>query len=54
MTADEQRKWDNETSHVRFNQLSAQEQERMNAERESLWGQIPAHVQAKSRKLAGR
>jgi hypothetical protein len=40
--------------HVKFNELSAEEQSRLTAERESLWGQIPAHIQAKSRKLAGR
>jgi len=54
MTPDEQRKWDSETSHLSFNLLSQAEQERITAERESLWAQIPAHVQAKSRKLAGR
>jgi len=54
MTPDEQRKWDTETSHLSFNLLPKAEQERITAERESLWAQIPSHIQAKSRKLAGR
>lgn len=53
MTYEEQMKLDSQ-QHVKFNQLSAQEQEAVNAERESLWGQIPEHLQAKARKMAGR
>jgi hypothetical protein len=40
--------------HVKFNELSAEEQARLTTERDSLWSQIPSHIQAKSRKLAGR
>ena len=40
--------------HVRFNQMTAEQQEKFTAERESLWGQIPLHLQKKARKLAGR
>jgi len=40
--------------HVKFNELSAEEQAKLTAERDSLWSQIPQHIQAKSRKLAGR
>lgn len=36
--------------HIKFTDLPAEEQ----ALRESLWGQIPAHLQAKARKMAGR
>jgi len=40
--------------HVKFNELSAEEQAKLTAELDSLWSQIPQHIQAKSRKLAGR
>jgi hypothetical protein len=53
MTYEEQVKLEQQR-HVKFNELSAQEQAQLAAERESLWSQIPAHIQAKSRKLAGR
>lgn len=53
MTYEEQMKLESQ-KHVRFNQMSAEQQEKLTAERESLWAQIPAHIQAKSRKLAGR
>lgn len=39
---------------VRFNEMSAQEQEQFTQQRDSMWGQIPEHLQAKARKLAGR
>ncbi len=53
MTYEEQLKLEAQ-KHVKFNQLSQAEQAALTAERDSLWAQIPAHIQAKSRKLAGR
>ncbi len=53
MTYEEQVKLEQQ-HHVKFNQLSQAEQDAITAERESLWSQIPPHIQAKSRKLAGR
>ena len=53
MTYEEQVKLESQ-QHVRFNELSVAEQAKLATERESLWSQIPAHIQAKSRKLAGR
>ena len=52
-TYEEQMKLDSQR-HLKFNQLSAKEQEKLIAEREALWGQIPEHLQSKARKLAGR
>jgi hypothetical protein len=40
--------------HVRFNEMSVEQREKLTAERESLWSQIPLHLQKKARKLAGR
>ena len=40
--------------HVRFNEMSVEQREKLTAEREALWGQIPLHLQKKARKLAGR
>ena len=54
MTPDEQRKWDGETTHLSFNLLPKEQQEKITKERESLWLQIPSHILEKSRKLAGR
>ena len=40
--------------HVKFNEMSAEQQSKLLAERESLWGQIPLHLQKKARNMAGR
>lgn len=53
MTYEEQQKLDSQR-HVKFNELSASEQAQLASERESMWGQIPEHLQQKARKLAGR
>ena len=50
----EEETWMAAREHVKFNEMSAEEQSKLTAERESLWGQIPAHLQDKARKLAGR
>lgn len=39
--------------HYDFNELSPQEQQQLNREVDSMWGQIPAHLQEKARKMAG-
>lgn len=39
--------------HYEFSDLSTSEQQRLNQEIDSMWGQIPAHLQEKARKLAG-
>lgn len=39
--------------HVDFGELSAGEQRRMKAEIDSMFGQIPAHLQEKARGMAG-
>lgn len=40
--------------HTRFNELPVEERSRMESERDSMWSQIPQHLQDKARKLAGR
>ena len=40
--------------HVRFAEMSVEQRERLTAEREALWGQIPLHLQKKARNMAGR
>jgi hypothetical protein len=39
--------------HVGFNEMSVEEQRRLQGEIDSLFGQIPAHLQDKARGLAG-
>ena len=39
--------------HVKFNEMSAEQQAKLQAERKSMWGQIPAHILQKSKRLAG-
>lgn len=39
--------------HYDFSELSQQEQMRLKGELDFMWGQIPAHLQDKARKLAG-
>lgn len=39
--------------HVGWNEMSAEEQRKLSSEVDSLFGQIPAHLQAKARGLAG-
>lgn len=39
--------------HYEFSELSQQEQMRLKGELDSMWGQIPAHLQQKARDLAG-
>lgn len=39
--------------HYDFNELSKQEQMRLKDELDSMWGQIPEHLQKKARDLAG-
>ena len=39
--------------HVEFSELSAGEQRRLQAEVDSLFGQIPAHLQQKAKDMAG-
>lgn len=39
--------------HYSFSDLSASEQQRLNNELSNMWGQIPAHLQEKAKKLAG-
>ena len=46
--------WMSAREHVKFADMAPEEQAKLKAERESLWGQIPAHLQDKARKLAGR
>ena len=52
MTYEEQLKLESQR-HVKFNEMSSEQQDKLQAERKSMWGQIPAHVLAKSKKLAG-
>lgn len=39
--------------HYEFNELSQQEQMKLQGEVDSLFGQIPVHLQEKARRLAG-
>lgn len=52
MTYEEQMKLESQR-HVKFNEMSAEQQAKLQAERQSMWDQIPAHILAKSKKLAG-
>jgi hypothetical protein len=40
--------------HSRFSELPVSERSQLESERDSMWSQIPAHLQDKARKLAGR
>lgn len=40
--------------HTKFADLPESEQTQLQSERDSMWGQIPQHLQDKARKLAGR
>lgn len=40
--------------HTKFTDLPESERTQFEAERDSMWSQIPAHLQDKARKLAGR
>jgi len=53
MTYEERLKLESQR-HVKFNQMSAQEQARLEQERAGMWKQIPQHLQAKAGKMAGR
>ena len=53
MTYEEQVRLEQQ-NHVRFNEMSVEQREKLTAERESLWSQIPLHLQKKARNLAGR
>lgn len=39
--------------HYGFGDLAPDEQRKLSAEVETMWGQIPAHLQDKARKMAG-
>jgi len=52
MTYEEQLKLDSQR-HVKFNEMSAEQQAKLQQERQGMWSQIPAHIIAKSKKLAG-
>lgn len=39
--------------HSSFEDLSPMEQQKLKQEMDNMWGQIPAHLQEKARKLAG-
>lgn len=52
MTYEEQLKLESQR-HVRFNEMSAEQQDKLQQQRKSSWGQIPPHILAKSKKLAG-
>lgn len=52
MTYEEQMKLESQR-HVKFNEMSVEAQDKLQAERTSMWAQIPAHILAKSKKLAG-
>lgn len=48
-------KWALESQgHTRFSELPDSERSKFQSERDSMWSQIPAHLQEKARKLAGR
>lgn len=53
MTYEEQVRLEQQ-NHVRFSEMPVEQRERLTAERESLWAQIPLHLQKKARGLAGR
>ena len=44
----------NAQQRLKFNQLPEGEQAKLAAERDFMWSQIPAHLQEKAKKLAGR
>lgn len=50
----EEETWMAAREHVKLAELPTEQQTAFAAQRDSLWGQIPAHLQAKARKLAGR
>jgi hypothetical protein len=40
--------------HTKFSELPVSERSQLESERDSMWSQIPSHLQEKARKLAGR
>lgn len=46
--------WMEAREHVKLAQLPPEKRTQFEAERDSMWGQIPQHLQDKARKLAGR
>jgi hypothetical protein len=52
LTPQEQALFDRQ-QHVGFAELSEGEKQKLNSEIDSMWGQIPAHLQQKARTLAG-
>lgn len=52
LTPEEQQKLDAQ-DHTWFADLSPEEQENLQREREAMWSQIPTHLRAKADKLAG-
>lgn len=49
----EEELWMEAREHVKFANLPPEQQTQFQAERDAMWGQIPAHLQEKARKLAG-
>jgi len=52
LTPQEQALFDKQ-QHVGFDELSEGEKVKLQGEIDSMWGQIPAHLQEKARRLAG-
>jgi len=52
LTPQEQQLFDKQ-QHYEFGELSTGEQQQLKSEIDSMWGQIPAHLQEKARSMAG-
>ena len=52
LTPQEQQLFDKQ-QHYEFSELSTGEQQQLKGEIDSMWSQIPAHLQEKARNLAG-
>lgn len=53
MQTNEEKIWMAAREHVKFSELPDEQRSAFEAERQSMWSQIPAHLQDKAKKLAG-
>lgn len=49
----EEKIWMAAREHVKFSEMPESEREAFTSQRDSMWSQIPAHLQEKAKKLAG-
>lgn len=53
MQSSDEKLWMSAREHVKFSDMNEADRVALTAERDSMWSQIPAHLQEKAKKLAG-